>query len=112
MIYTAPIGLVYHCSLDLVARYADLQSLPTHTLTGARAGSIAVAFGPPFDVMTRENIQEAYDMDVELVEHNGRRYPSPDLSDILLGLTQLDCRTWNILSKYLMILPKNLIYPT
>jgi len=42
---TAPIGLVYHCSLDLVARYADLQSLPTHSSTGARAGSVAVAVG-------------------------------------------------------------------
>ncbi len=42
---TAPIGLVYHCSLDLVSRYADLQSLPTHSSTGARAGSIAVAVG-------------------------------------------------------------------
>jgi len=42
---TAPIGLVYHCSLDLVSRYADLQSLPTHTSTAARAGSIAVAIG-------------------------------------------------------------------
>ena len=42
---TAPIGLVYHCSLDLVARYADIQSLPTHSSTGARAGSVAVAVG-------------------------------------------------------------------
>jgi ADP-ribosylglycohydrolase len=42
---TAPIGLVYHCNLDLVARYADQQSLPTHSSTGARAGSIAVAVG-------------------------------------------------------------------
>jgi ADP-ribosyl-[dinitrogen reductase] hydrolase len=42
---TAPIGLVYHCSLDLVARYAEQQSLPTHSSTGARAGSIAVAVG-------------------------------------------------------------------
>ncbi len=42
---TAPIGLVYHCNLDLVARYADQQSLPTHSSAGARAGSIAVAVG-------------------------------------------------------------------
>ena len=41
----APIGLVYHCNLDLVARYADLQSLPTHSSPSARAGAIAVAVG-------------------------------------------------------------------
>jgi ADP-ribosyl-[dinitrogen reductase] hydrolase len=42
---TAPIGLVYHCNLDLVAMYADQQSLPTHSSKAARAGSIAVAVG-------------------------------------------------------------------
>lgn len=42
---TAPIGLVYHCNLDLVARYADQQSRPTHSSKAARAGSIAVAVG-------------------------------------------------------------------
>lgn len=42
---TAPIGLVYHCDLDMVARYADLQSLPTHSSPAARAGSVAVAVG-------------------------------------------------------------------
>lgn len=36
-----------------------------------------VAFGPPFDVMTPMNIQEAYGMEVELVEHNGRRILLP-----------------------------------
>jgi ADP-ribosylglycohydrolase len=41
----APIGLVYHCNLDLVARYADLQSLPTHSAAAARAGAVAVAAG-------------------------------------------------------------------
>ncbi|MFB3766310.1 MAG: ADP-ribosylglycohydrolase family protein [Methanotrichaceae archaeon] len=39
----APIGLVYRCDLSLVGRYADLQSLPTHCGSAARAGSIAVA---------------------------------------------------------------------
>lgn len=42
---TAPIGLVYHCNLDLVVRYSDLQSLPTHCSDAARAGSVAVAVG-------------------------------------------------------------------
>ncbi|MGB3943348.1 MAG: ADP-ribosylglycohydrolase family protein, partial [Methanothrix sp.] len=42
---TAPIGLVYHCSLDLVASYSDLQSLPTHSSAAARAGSVAVGVG-------------------------------------------------------------------
>lgn len=39
----APIGLLFHCDIDLVGRYADLQSLPTHTASAARAGSVAVA---------------------------------------------------------------------
>lgn len=41
----APIGLLYHSNLDLVSRYADLQSIPTHCGPAARAGSIAVATG-------------------------------------------------------------------
>lgn len=39
----APIGLLFHRDLDLVARYADLQSLPTHITSAARAGAMAVA---------------------------------------------------------------------
>jgi ADP-ribosylglycohydrolase len=41
----APLGLVYHCDLSIVSRYAELQSLPTHCGPAARAGSIAVAVG-------------------------------------------------------------------
>lgn len=41
----APVGLLYHCDLSLVSRYADLQSLPTHCGAAARAGSVAVATG-------------------------------------------------------------------
>lgn len=41
----APIGLLYHCDLSVVARYAELQSIPTHCGPAARAGSIAVAVG-------------------------------------------------------------------
>lgn len=41
----APIGLLYHCDLNIVARYAELQSIPTHCSPAARAGSIAVAVG-------------------------------------------------------------------
>ncbi|MHC1631935.1 MAG: ADP-ribosylglycohydrolase family protein [Methanotrichaceae archaeon] len=48
---TAPIGLVYHCSLDLVSRYADLQSLPTHSSRGARAGAVAVATGVTLSIL-------------------------------------------------------------
>lgn len=48
---TAPIGLVYHCNLDLVARYADQQSLPTHSSTAARAGSVAVAVGVALSIL-------------------------------------------------------------
>lgn len=41
----APIGLFYHCDLDLVRSYAELQSLPTHTSPASRAGAVAVAVG-------------------------------------------------------------------
>ena len=41
----APIGLVYHCDLNIVARYADLQCIPTHSSSAARAGTIAMAIG-------------------------------------------------------------------
>ncbi len=41
----APIGLLFHGDLDLVGRYADLQSLPTHTASAARAGAVAIATG-------------------------------------------------------------------
>jgi ADP-ribosyl-[dinitrogen reductase] hydrolase len=41
----APIGLLYHCDLSLVGRYAELQSISTHCSPAARAGSIAVASG-------------------------------------------------------------------
>jgi ADP-ribosyl-[dinitrogen reductase] hydrolase len=41
----APIGLLYHCDLGIVSRYADLQSICTHSGPAARAGSIAIASG-------------------------------------------------------------------
>jgi ADP-ribosylglycohydrolase len=41
----SPIGLVYHCNLNIVANYADLQSLITHCNPAARAGAIAAAIG-------------------------------------------------------------------
>jgi ADP-ribosylglycohydrolase len=47
----APIGLVYHFDLNLVARYAELQSLPTHTAPSARAGAIALAVGVALGLM-------------------------------------------------------------
>jgi len=49
----APIGLVYHCNLDIVCRYADLQSLPTHTSTSSRAGAVAVAAGVALSLQGR-----------------------------------------------------------
>lgn len=39
----SPIGQVYRWDIGLVAKYADLQSLPTHCSPASRAGSIAVA---------------------------------------------------------------------
>lgn len=47
----APIGLVYHCDLSLVSRYADLQSISTHCSPAARAGSVAVACGVALGLM-------------------------------------------------------------
>ena len=41
----APIGLVYHCDLNIIANYADLQSTITHCNPAARAGAVAVAVG-------------------------------------------------------------------
>lgn len=41
----APIGLVYHCDLDLVSKFAEMQSIPTHSCSAARAGAVAVAVG-------------------------------------------------------------------
>jgi ADP-ribosylglycohydrolase len=41
----APIGLLYHPDINVVKSYADLQSLPTHVSTAARAGAVAVAVG-------------------------------------------------------------------
>jgi len=39
----APIGLVYHFSLDLVERYAEISARVTHTGTAAVGGAVAVA---------------------------------------------------------------------
>lgn len=36
-----------------------------------------VAYGDPFSVMTPSNIKEAYDVDVEVLDHNGRRLILP-----------------------------------
>jgi ADP-ribosylglycohydrolase len=41
----APVGLVYHGDLSLLARYSELQSIPTHSGAPARAGAAAVAAG-------------------------------------------------------------------
>jgi ADP-ribosylglycohydrolase len=41
----APIGLLYHCDLGMVSRYAELQSISTHCSSAARAASVAVAAG-------------------------------------------------------------------
>lgn len=41
----APIGLVYHWDLSMVARYSELQSIVTHRSRAARAGAVALAVG-------------------------------------------------------------------
>jgi ADP-ribosylglycohydrolase len=43
-----PIGLLYHQNLDLVSKYAQLQSLPTHSSRAALAASSAVATAVAF----------------------------------------------------------------
>lgn len=47
----APIGLVYHFSLNLVERYAELSARVTHVGTGAVAGAIAVAVGVACNIL-------------------------------------------------------------
>ena len=47
----APIGLLYHSDLNLVRSYADLQSLPTHCSSPARAGAVAAAAGVALSLM-------------------------------------------------------------
>ncbi len=44
-IRAAPIGLLYNRDLGIVSKYAQLQSLPTHCSSTARAGATAVSVG-------------------------------------------------------------------
>jgi ADP-ribosyl-[dinitrogen reductase] hydrolase len=71
----APVGLLYHCDLDMVSRYADLQSLPTHCGSAARAGAVAVAVaialglkGFSKEVVLRTAAQKASSLDAELAD--------------------------------------------
>ncbi len=71
----APIGLLYHCDLNIVRSYADLQSLPTHCGRAARAGAVAVAVGVALGLMgaSREMIlrnaaSQASRVDVDFAE--------------------------------------------
>ncbi len=47
----APIGLVYHFSLNLVERYAEFSARVTHTGSGAIAGAVAVAVAVACNVL-------------------------------------------------------------
>jgi len=71
----APVGLLYHCDLDMVSRYADLQSLPTHCGPTARAGAVAVAVaialslnGFSKEKVIRMAAQKARSLDAELAD--------------------------------------------
>jgi len=71
----APVGLLYHCDLDMVSRYADLQSLPTHCGPAARAGAVAVATaialslkGFSKEAVLRKAAQKARWLDAELAD--------------------------------------------
>ncbi len=71
----SPVGLLYHCDLDMVSRYADLQSLPTHCGLAARAGAVAVAVaialclkGFPKEVTLRMAAEKARWLDPELAD--------------------------------------------
>jgi len=72
----APVGLLYHCDLDMVSRYADLQSLPTHCGSAARAGAVAVAVavalclkGFSKETILRMAAQKARQLDEEFADH-------------------------------------------
>jgi len=69
------VGLLYHCDLDMVSRYADLQSLPTHCGLAARAGAVAVAVavalclkGFPKEAILRMAAEKARWLDAELAD--------------------------------------------
>jgi len=47
----APIGLVYHFSLNLVERYAEISARVTHTGTAAIGGAVAVAIAVSCNVL-------------------------------------------------------------
>lgn len=47
----APIGLVYHFSLNLVERYAEISARVTHTGTAAIGGAVAVAIAISCNVL-------------------------------------------------------------
>jgi ADP-ribosylglycohydrolase len=71
----APVGLLYHCDLDLVSRYADLQSLPTHSGPAARAGAVAVATGVALclkgfskEAVLRMAVQKARQLDAKFAD--------------------------------------------
>jgi ADP-ribosylglycohydrolase len=71
----APIGLLYHPDLNTVKSYADLQSLPTHTSTAARAGAVAVAVGVALsaagfskEIIFRNAASQASRLDSEFAE--------------------------------------------
>jgi ADP-ribosylglycohydrolase len=72
---TSPIGLLYHTDLNIVTRYADLQSLPTHTSSAARAAAVAVAVGVALscsgfsrEMILRDAASKASRLDLDLAE--------------------------------------------
>ncbi|HOT05971.1 MAG TPA: ADP-ribosylglycohydrolase family protein [Methanotrichaceae archaeon] len=53
----APVGLVYHRDLSLVASYAKLQAAPTHCSAAAAAGAVAVAVGVSLSLLSLNRIR-------------------------------------------------------
>ncbi|NYT02583.1 MAG: hypothetical protein GKC10_07490 [Methanosarcinales archaeon] len=68
----APLGLVYHCDIDLVSRYAEVQSIPTHCGSAARAGAVAVACGVALSLagFPRQTVVEICSSQAERVDRD------------------------------------------
>ncbi len=66
----APIGLVYHFSLNLVERYAELSARVTHTGSGAVAGAVAVAVTVACNILGFEEAEMLDEVSRRVEEHD------------------------------------------
>ncbi len=66
----APVGLVYHFSLNLVEKYAELSARVTHTGSGAIAGAVAVAIAVACSVLGFEEEEMLDEISRRVEEHD------------------------------------------